>query len=92
MYLGCFRLRWPDGIGFNDARGVDLPLSECQQLAGYFSLGAMQEEKDDDGEPMFGWGQRSDPVYARHWPGTRNVAGGFEVMLNPSETTPALKR
>jgi hypothetical protein len=39
-----------DGIGFSDARGVDLPLSECQQLAGYFSLGPMQEEKDDDGE------------------------------------------
>jgi hypothetical protein len=81
-----------DGIGFNDARGVDLPLSECQQLAGYFSLGPMQEEKDGDGEPMVSWGQRSDPVYARHWPGTRNVADGFEVMPNPSETTPALKR
>jgi hypothetical protein len=91
MCLGRLRLRWPTALALN-GRGVDLPLSECQQLAGYFSVGPMQGEEDDDGEPMFGWGQRSDPVYARHWPGTRNVAGGFEVMLNLSETTPASKR
>jgi hypothetical protein len=80
-----------DGIGFSDVRGVDLPLSECQQLAGYLGLGSMREEKDDDGQPMYGWGKQSDPIYARHWPGSGDVAGGFEILINTLETTSGVR-
>jgi hypothetical protein len=45
MYLGPLRLRWPTALALTMHEASDLPLSECQQLAGYFSLGAMQERR-----------------------------------------------
>jgi hypothetical protein len=78
--------------GWNLMTGAMEWCAENSIIAGYFSLGPMQEAKDDDAEPMYGWGQRSDRVYARHRPGTKNVADGSEVMLNSSEVTQALKR